>query len=90
MAAYNTLYKALYTSSEVEKCFEWFVENKDRLPASMSLDGGVNIPHLSMTVERMMNHLRHRAKNPNYSGQFSLLLLIRDKLLHLEGFQENI
>ena len=82
MALHNTFYKKTYTKTDVEECVEWFKQHVDSLPASLTLDSGFVIPNLPFTVQQMIVHLQHRVQGSTvYSGQFSYLLLIRDKLL---------
>lgn len=81
MASLNTSYKPTYTTAEIDEAIEWFEKHKDQLPASMTVGSGITIPDLKLTVEQMLVHLRERVKNSNiYSGQFSLLLEIRERL----------
>ena len=81
MAAHNTCYKKKFTQADIDECIEWFTQHKDELPASLRLDEGLNIPDLPFTVQQMIVHLKRKAKDSVvYAGQFSLLMLIRDKI----------
>ncbi len=82
MATNNSTYKPQYTVAEIDEAFEWFSQNMDRLPATLKLSEGIEIPDVRQTVDRMLFHLHQRVKNNNiYSGQFSLLLEIRKAVL---------
>ena len=82
MATINSTYKPEYKPAEIDEAIEWFEKNKDQLPASLMLGSGISIPDVKHTVEQMVVHLRERVKNSNiYSGQFSLLLEIRKRVL---------
>lgn len=86
----NAFFKKSYTSSEVDECFNWFQQHIDQLPATLSIEGGLIFPDLRNTVNQMMSHLKKRVKgSPVYNGQFSLLLLIRDKVQALENRENN-
>ena len=81
MAAKNTCFKKKYSKAEVEACIDWYSQHMDALPASIKLDGGLSIPDLPFMVQQMIVHLKERAKDSSvYSGQFSLLELIRSKI----------
>lgn len=81
MAAKNTCFKNTFSKAEIDACIDWFTQHEDALPASMLLDGGISIPNLPLTVRQMIVHLKDRVKDSAvYSGQFSLLELIRSKI----------
>lgn len=81
MAVKNTCYKKKFTKAEIDACIDWYAQHMDDLPTSLKLDGSIDIPDLSFTVQQMIVHLKERAKDSTvYSGQFSLLELIRSKV----------
>ncbi len=81
MAGRNTCFKNKYTKAEVEACCDWFMQHMDELPSSLTIDPSLRIPNLPFTVRQIMSHLQDRVPNLTvYNGQFSILLLIKDKL----------
>jgi len=90
MATVNSTFKSGYKPAEINEAIEWFERNKDLLPASLSMGSGITIPDLKLTVEQMVVHLRERVKENNiYSGQFSLLLEIRKRVIAASKSSSN-
>ena len=74
----NKYFKKEYTEQEMNECFEWFEQNKNRLPRTLELGDDMKVPDVPATVERMIHILRKRAEGRKvYSGFFANLLLIR-------------
>lgn len=79
--AENTHFKKTYTAEEVQECFRWFDEHVDELPASLQLSPSMFIADLHTCVHQFVNKLRAQMESkPVYSGQFALLLMIREHL----------
>ncbi|MBQ6433672.1 MAG: hypothetical protein IJJ94_06995 [Bacteroidaceae bacterium] len=77
----NNHFKPTYTPEEAEECFSWFEQHIDELPASLQLSPSMNIPDLRTTVSTFVHKLRQRmGSNPTYSGQFAVLLMIREHI----------
>lgn len=82
MAARNNQFKPIFTDEERKECFQWFEQHMDELPAEFSSIRSIRITDLPNTVRRMMTSLSHRNfSDGTFSGQFSLLLLIRHHLI---------
>ena len=76
----NTLFKKSYTRQEIEECFQWLEQHIDSLPTSMRLSPSINIPDVRHTVTPSIFKLRHQmGAKTIYSGQFSILCMIREK-----------
>lgn len=87
--AENTYYKKNVTEREREECFLWFERNIDQLPKQLKIQG-MNIPDLKFTVQRIIQSLRTQMnKTPILLGQFSLLLLIQERVRQTEDFKEQ-
>lgn len=81
MEGVNIYFKKEYTEQEMNECFEWFEQNKDRLPRTLEIGNDMKMSNVPATVERMIHILRKRAQNRNiYSGFFANLLLIRHEI----------
>ena len=81
MAALNTHFKPQFTEQEREECFQWFEQHMNELPQTMLPIRSIRITDLPRTVRRMVDVLRKRMTNDHtFSGEFSFLLLIREKL----------
>ncbi len=79
--AENNHFKQKYTPEETEECFQWFEQHADQLPASLQLSPSMNIPNLRATVEAFVHKLRQQMGSKTaYSGQFAVLLMIREHL----------
>lgn len=77
----NTFYKKQFTPKECEECFAWFDAHMEQLPPSFRVSPSIYISDLPSCVRAYVHKLRKQmGDNPNYSGQFSLLLLIRERL----------
>ena len=89
--AYHNTYKKNYTEQEIEEFYAWFEQNMERLPKSLTLDKSMNIPDLHFTVRQMINKLQQQLKTRTdiFSGQFAILLYIKECLLKQEASQEN-
>ena len=89
--AYHNNYKKSYTEQEIEECYAWFEKNMGSLPKSLTLDKCMNIPELHFTVRQMMNKLQQQLKTKKniFSGQFAILLYIKECLLKQEASQEK-
>lgn len=82
MAARNNQYKPIFTDEERQECFQWFEQHMDELPQAFNSVRSIRILDLPFTVRRMMTSLSHRnLSDGTFSGQFSLLLLIRRHLI---------
>ena len=82
MAIVNTQFKANFSPQEREECFQWFERHMDELPQTMQSIRSIRIMNLPKTVRRMIEVLRKRMTGDHtFSGEFSLLLLIREKLI---------
>lgn len=91
MAAKNTSFKNKFSKAEIDACIDWYTLHMDALPPSMKLEGGIFIPDLPFTVQQMIVHLKDRAMDSAvYSGQFSLLELIRSKIQNNTAQDTNI
>lgn len=81
MEGLNTYFKKEYTEQEMTECFEWFEQNKDRLPHTLEVGNDMKLSNVPATVERMVHILRKRALGRSiYSGFFANLLLIRHEI----------
>ncbi len=88
--AENKHFKQQYTQEEVEECFRWFEQHTDQLPASLQLSPSMNIPDLRATVETYVHKLRlQMSGKPAYSGQFAVLLMIREHLQEHLNLQQK-
>lgn len=89
MAAINIHYKKHYTDEEREECFQWFDKHMDQLPQTLEGIRSIRISDLPFTVSRMVSVLRNRmTAGRTFNGQFSILLLIREKLRE-QGFVKD-
>lgn len=81
MEGLNIYFKKEYKEQEMNECFEWFEQNKDRLPRTLEVGGVMKLTDVPATVKRMIHILQKRAKNHSiYSGFFANLLLIRHEI----------
>ena len=81
MEGINIFFKKEYTEQEMSECFEWFEQNKDRLPRTLEVGGDMKLSDVPATVQRMIRILQKRAKNHTiYSGFFANLLFIRHEI----------
>ena len=79
--AENTLFKPTFTPEEAEECFSWFEQHLDELPASLQLSPSMNITDVRTTVETFIHKLRQQMGSKTiYSGQFAVLLMIREHI----------
>ena len=80
----NRFYKKEFTPEEYEECFAWFDARMDQLPPSLKLSPALTINDLPSCVRVYVHKLRKQARgNPNYNGQFALLLMMREHLQQL-------
>ncbi len=85
----NQFYKSSYTGQEVQECFDWYSRNMEQLPKSFNLNKTLFFPDVKHTIQQMMNHLETRVKDSRvFSGQFAVLLQLRQAFLEQEGFHE--
>lgn len=73
-------YKKTYTSDEVEETIAWIEERMDRLPESLHLGPGLDIPDLKRTISSYFKIARKHRENPTYGGQVHHLFRIRERL----------
>ena len=79
--AENTFYKKEVTAEEAEACFTWFEQHMDELPATFNLGKGMYIPDVKAMVTKNVHKLRLQMnENPTYSGQFSILVMLKERL----------
>lgn len=77
----NKHYKPAFTQEEMEECFSWFEQHLDELPPSLQLSPSLNIPDLRTTATNLVHKLRQQmGSRPVYSGQFAVLLMIREHI----------
>lgn len=82
MAARNDQFKPTFTVEERQECFQWFEQHMDELPREFHAIRSIRILDLPMTIRCMMTKLSRRSLlDGTFSGQFSLLLLIRRHLI---------
>ena len=90
MAVVNTQYKPNFTPQEREECFQWFERHMDELPQTMQSIRSLRIMNLPRTVRRMIDVLRKRMTDDHtFSGEFSILLLIRQALIAEGSVKED-
>jgi hypothetical protein len=85
----NTFYKIQFTPEECEECYAWFEAHMQQLPPSFQLTPAMYIPDLPACVRMYVKKLRKQMRdNTSYSGQFSVLLMLRQRLQQLPEFQD--
>jgi len=87
--AENTFFKRKYTNEEAEECFAWFEEHLNDLPPSFKLSPSINFPNLRATLPAYIGKLRKQTiTNASFSGQISILFMLRDRLSQLPELQD--
>lgn len=76
-------YKKQFSLEELAEVEGWLKARWERLPQSLRLNTGVNIPDLKLTLTHYFDVAHDLNDNPTYSGQIYHLFLIRKKLLEL-------
>lgn len=77
----NKFYKKNFTQEECDKCFQWFEARMDKLPQQLEVQS-MKFYDLRYVVQRNVRILRRTMPdNPTYSGQFALLLMLREELM---------
>lgn len=85
----NTFYKNEFTLEEREECYAWFEAHMHQLPPSFQLTPSMYIPNLPACVRMYIHKLKKQMRdNTNYSGLFSILLMLRQRLQQLPEFQD--
>ncbi len=86
----TTFFKTHYSEKEIAECYAWYEKNMDHLPKKVNLPHGIKVRDVRKAATNIIKHLQKQMRtNSIFNGEFAILLMMREQVRQLEGFQEQ-